>query len=630
MASRSIRRGQAISPWGVGALVDFPGESLMAAGLDAWPEEPVCRLLDHRLQQRLKVEFFRQPPPWTVRTRSVLPFVRFPRWHFCPRCRRMTKVKTSDQKPRCPSDQLLRGRKLEPCSALAERRRPLLIPVRFVVACEGGHVGDFPWVEWVHGEKREPLVWGNSCDKPILYQESAGHGGLRGVRIRCTGCDKVRLLIGAGGRKGLPGLTCQGWRPWLGDDPVSCERPIRLVERGATNLYFPRRISSILIPPYSTRLYTLLENPRVRRALDLDDLESQVHAEAVKALAREHRVSPEDLQAAIVRSRQATKPGEVRLSEADYRYDEYQALLSRTPDPDGNLIVSDQALNQYDSFMSRYFDRLVLVEKLAETQVLVGFSRIDPPSLSSDEVQWSDLSLRGRRQRWLPAYRVFGEGIFVTLRRDAIGRWRQQREVLLAAQRIQRRLDSRSHSSAKQVTPEFLLLHSLAHLLVRRLSFECGYGASALRERLYCRVPSGAYREGSAQRSGGHDGWMCGLLVYTAAGDSEGTLGGLVHQGKPGRLEFILKNALSEALWCASDPLCRENSGQGSDSLNLAACHTCTLLPETSCEEGNRLLDRLLVVGSSDDARAGYFCDLVEELLVLPGTAALDGTAEQA
>jgi hypothetical protein len=356
----------------------------------------------------------------------------------------------------------------------------------------------------------------------------------------------------------------------------------------------------------------LLENPRVRRALELDDPDSEVHPEAIKAVAREHRFAPEDLEEAVVRSRKATKPEAARLSDADYRYDEYQALLSRTPDLEGNLVVSEQPLER--SSMRRYFDRLVLVEKLAETQVLVGFSRIDPPSLASDEVQWSDLSLRGRRQRWLPAYRVFGEGIFVTLRRNVIGRWRQQQEVLATAERIERRLNRRTHSSQRQVTPEFLLLHSLSHLLIRRLSFECGYGASALRERLYCRIPPDTDSGASPQATDGSDGWMCGLLVYTAAGDSEGTLGGLVHQGKPDRLEFILKNALSEALWCASDPLCRESTGQGSDSLNLAACHTCTLLPETSCEEGNRLLDRLLVVGGTLDERPGYFCDLVGEL----------------
>ncbi len=314
----------------------------------------------------------------------------------------------------------------------------------------------------------------------------------------------------------------------------------------------------------------------------------------------------------IARSQRSAGQNETKLSEADYRYDEYQALHSLTPDLDGNLVVSQRSLDHYDPLIASYFDRLVLVERLAETQALIGFSRINPSSRPPDEVQWSHLSRR--LLPWLPAYRVFGEGIFLTLRRDVLGRWRNQ-EAMEAAARIQRHSAERSRGLERQVTPELLLLHSLSHLLIRRLSFECGYGASSLRERLYCRIPSDAYEDAEPATRLGRDGWMCGLLVYTAAGDSEGTLGGLVHQGKPGHFEAILKNALSEALWCASDPLCRESDGQGSDSLNLAACHTCTLLPETSCEEGNRFLDRLLVVGGSGDGRPGFFGKLVEELL---------------
>ena len=614
MARRSIRRGQAISLFGVGSLVDFPGESLMAAGLDAWPGDPECRLLDDRLQQRLGVSYFRQPPPWTQRQPRFLPFVRFPLWHFCPRCRHLAKARANDLlPPRCSNDQPTRRGNRPACGTLSEKRRARMLPVRFLVGCEAGHVDDFPWIEWVHGERRKGFTLGSACGAPVLFLEAAGHGGLRGVRVSCTGCKKSRTLVGAGGPKGLVDWKCTGRRPWLGENTAACDERPRMLQRGATSLYFPRTISSILIPPYSARLYCLLENQGVRRALDLDGAATEIHPEAIKAVARTHRVDPEDLAAMIARNRRSATQIEPRLSEADYRYDEYRALLSRTPDTDGNLIVKQQPLDRYDPLVASHFDRLVLVEKVAETQALVGFSRINPPSRSPDEVQWSHLSRR--RLPWLPAYRVFGEGIFLTLQREALKSWRRQEGVLAAAERIQRHSDRRSNIAGRQVTPELLLLHSLAHLLIRRLSFECGYGTSSLRERLYCHIPPGAYDQTGPAFSPGHDGWMCGLLVYTAAGDSEGTLGGLVHQGKPGRFEAILKNALSEALWCASDPLCRESDGQGSDSLNLAACHTCTLLPETSCEEGNRFLDRLLVIGSAGEGRSGYFGKLVEALL---------------
>jgi hypothetical protein len=87
-------------------------------------------------------------------------------------------------------------------------------------------------------------------------------------------------------------------------------------------------------------------------------------------------------------------------------------------------------------------------------------------------------------------------------------------------------------------------------------------------------------------------------------------MGGLVRQGKPGRFEATLRRAIHRASWCSSDPVCIESKGQGSDNSNLAACHGCSLLPETSCEEGNRLLDRALLAGKPENRGIGFFSDL--------------------
>ena len=103
---------------------------------------------------------------------------------------------------------------------------------------------------------------------------------------------------------------------------------------------------------------------------------------------------------------------------------------------------------------------------------------------------------------------------------------------------------------------------------------------------------------------------MSGLLVYTAAGDAEGTLGGLVRMGEPGRLEAVIMRALEAATWCSADPVCMEmgaRSGQGPDSCNLAACHNCTLVPETACENFNRFLDRGVLVGEIGKRELGFF-----------------------
>jgi hypothetical protein len=148
----------------------------------------------------------------------------------------------------------------------------------------------------------------------------------------------------------------------------------------------------------------------------------------------------------------------------------------------------------------------------------------------------------------------------------------------------------------RPVGPRFVLLHTFAHLLMSRLTFECGYSSAALRERLYVSDSPGVS--------------MAGVLIYTADGDSEGTLGGLVRMGKPGNIEPAIYRALADAQWCSADPVCMEMGryrGQGPDSCNLAACHNCALVPETACEEFNRFLDRGIMVGTLDNPGLGYF-----------------------
>jgi hypothetical protein len=139
----------------------------------------------------------------------------------------------------------------------------------------------------------------------------------------------------------------------------------------------------------------------------------------------------------------------------------------------------------------------------------------------------------------------------------------------------------------------------MAHMVISQLVFECGYSAASLRERLYISADEKAP--------------MAGILVYTAAGDTEGTLGGLVRLGRPSRLAPIMSRALSRASWCSADPVCSENlGGQGSRRTNLAACHACILLPETSCETINHGLDRAMVIGTPDDRERGLMASLLD------------------
>lgn len=168
---------------------------------------------------------------------------------------------------------------------------------------------------------------------------------------------------------------------------------------------------------------------------------------------------------------------------------------------------------------------------------------------------------------------------------------------------VQHRVDHLNENYAKSyygdirprtISAKFLLLHTLSHLLMKQLSFECGYSIASIKERIYCSEAS----EGKN---------MSGILIYTASGDSEGTMGGLVRQGRPDTFPTIFKRAIESAMTCSNDPVCSLSMGQGRDSLNLSACYACTLVPETSCEEFNVFLDRGVIVGTYEEPEIGFF-----------------------
>ncbi|KAB7578999.1 sulfate ABC transporter substrate-binding protein, partial [Verminephrobacter sp. Larva24] len=99
-------------------------------------------------------------------------------------------------------------------------------------------------------------------------------------------------------------------------------------------------------------------------------------------------------------------------------------------------------------------------------------------------------------------------------------------------------------------------------------------------------------------------------FIYTAAADSDGTLGGLVDLGKPENLGRLLRQALDRSKICSSDPLCSEHDPGKDRSLHAAACHACSLVAETSCERSNRYLDRALLVPTLDRGDAAFFAGL--------------------
>ena len=266
--------------------------------------------------------------------------------------------------------------------------------------------------------------------------------------------------------------------------------------------------------------------------------------------------------------------------------------------------------------------KVVLAEKLREVRALIGFTRIESPG---DYTELGDFPKEQRvpltrtAPKWVPTSDVRGEGVFLQFSEDAIGSWvrkTKEREVeFLEAHKWWRKNRGHKYPEDGFPTMRYVLLHSLAHALIRQFAVECGYTTASVRERIYSRPPEKDVEP------------MAGILLYTAAPDSEGTLGGLVALGEPKTLGRHLDQALESMRLCACDPLCAEHHPL-KDGLTMhgAACHACLFLPETSCERGNKYLDRSVLVSTVETDDLAFFTNFAEDVPETVITAETDET----
>lgn len=606
----SLRFSQATSTYGTGAMVDFKEQTLMAAAPEFWKQ--YIEIHDERLEDLLGVEKFCLPPDKDML--SGVPFVRFPQWYFCPRCKTFKPVKEweQDYKPR------KRGKQTEMVTPICSECNLQLVPAGIVVACEHGHIDDFPWREWVHDKSGKP------CSKPLLKIRNISSAlGLEGLTVECVNCKARATMKGAFNKdifeqmqeKHKRRYKCSGNMPWKGEKEV-CELYPRAIQRGALNIYFPKLVSSLVIPPYSDELNEVVAVSIGYKTL-MNILEDSDYVEAVgkEKVVKKYveRISKEIFQeenvVEVIVDRLLNKEkSQNTISREEYRLQEYNALIGNIPKECMNKRdFKIEIVSNLDKYNIPEISRITLVKKLREVRALVGFSRIEPSDSNvisgfEEDAPKNFVSIKEKETDWYPAYETRGEGIFIEFDNDKIENWiRENKTIENRIELINERYNIKQRklgNKERKITPKFVLLHTIAHLLIKELSFQCGYDSASLTERIYCNTEE--------QQEN-----MSGILIYTSSGDSEGTLGGLVRQGRHDALPKILRDAVRKAMWCSSDPVCIESLGQGRESLNLSACHACTLISETSCEEFNVLLDRALVVGTLEDKNIGFFREII-------------------
>ena len=597
-----IRRSQVLTGNGPGAIIDFRGEngapvSVVAAGLEAWDQLAIKKglLNDQRihhepLQARLQVNGFRLPPVGDEKVGRekrprLLPAYRFPDWHVCPKCNLLQRSRLWSSeigKPElwCPSCSSGRGKRI---------RKVYAVPVRFIVTCPAGHLQDFPWMSWPkHAE---------ACSRKKPLKLVGDGAGLKGLKVHCTECKSERDLDGALSPGALGKISCNGRSPWLKMQPEPCNHQPVAIQRGASNAYFPVIESALDVPPFGGSFRDMLEDfwPDIIALDDRAQLPDFVR-KRIHPLWPEPDTKPEDLTARILTllTMLDNKTGDLRLNEH---------LMLRSGGPDGEEFSEFQISPQeIPNDLKGVLENVVSVERLREVRVLTAFTRLSPVEAADNSAFVAALS--EKKLNWLPATEVRGEGIFINFDESAVLSWESAPDVTdraakahNAAERAWQDHNGSDRPFPMTISARLLLIHTTAHALSERLSLDSGYSTASIRERLYVSPGSGG---------------MCGFLLYTSAPDSDGTLGGLSRKGRTSEIGPILLAALRGLEWCSSDPLCSSGILSLSEGSGSSACHSCTFLPETSCEHFNRHLDRSMLVGTPKNPGLGFFRKLLD------------------
>jgi hypothetical protein len=604
-----LRPSQLLWAYGCGSIVDLPQISVVVMGLNSWDTTNCTPIGEDRLLGAVKrvlgpqVSRLLGPPirpdgdgfydPFSPEARIGVPVSPFPRWLRCPICGRMAEV-----------DSGLFSLKSSPFrpdkthfvhSNCDKGRSPKAVSARFLVACRGGHLDDFPWHYFVHGGS-------SGCPGPLKFFEQGASLQTENLWVRCERCSASRSMVDAFGERGRQLLPkCRGRHPHLGRADASCDEKLRPVLLGASNSWFPVTLTVLAIPAKSTALAQLLADKvnSFSRADSLEKLELVLQVMAENGvLGRLSEYAPGEIWAALQALRSG---GDGERGSPDLKGPEWDAFTS--PNPPQNWPDFMVTRIAAPKGLEAKFDFTVVAERLREVNALIGFTRVEPPEEAKEGgAPPPRAPLANGKPEWIPATEVRGEGIFLRFNSQRLAEWLLRPGV--KAREAALLQGHKAFRAARKLSPPednfpgitYVLLHTFAHALIRELALECGYSAASVRERIY----ASGY---------GQDPDMAGVLVYTAAPDSDGTLGGLAQLGQPDRLGELIAQALARARICASDPLCAEHVPDHDRSLHGAACHACSFVAETSCEIGNRYLDRSLLVPTLGRADLSFFSE---------------------
>lgn len=570
-----LRPNQIITTFGPGSIVDAVKDSVTILDTNYWKQKGM-KIIDGRLASYLGVQWFYMP-----RTSSAgdIPVTTFPYMHVCSnlKCGRLF-----DARENFDLDRYLKfGVTCPDC------HRPAY-PSRFITICEDGHMDDFPWQWWVHRGAQK-------CKGKLRMYSTGNTSTLADMWVECT-CGARRSMSGATQKENFDGVCCTGrhpFRPNVRNKP--CHKQLVPSQRGASNVYFSVTRSAISIPPWINPLFNLIDE-------HLRDIELAKQLMGAEGITRIYEMfftaySKDEFDDAL--NRRMNNISEFK----EIKQMEYEAITHHDdPVYASNKKHFKAEEDELPEPLKPFFSRIIRITRLREVRVLLGFTRVEAPDPDAD-VQPNVVYLnKGTTEKWLPAAEVNGEGIFIEFNRETLGNWISSGELPVLSKRYadcyKDFCESRGWTIPVLRDAGYVLMHTFAHLMIKQMSLSSGYSSTAIRERIYFGDK------------------MSGILLYTGSADKEGSLGGLVELGNMDRLVPLMRDAFQEALLCTNDPECLNHSPAGSNS-NGAACHSCCMVSETACENGNRMLDRGLVVPIAGRESQAYFRELVADLCQL-------------
>lgn len=642
---------------GVGSIIETVEGALIIKDFDKWKYFYLIEkgkievqenenINDDRLLNRLKFYFLelnqivKVPANYSAFYNTSLPKLKdhiidaeyFPKWMYCSKCnsfkhiddwykgwknvfhsKEINKINDSFTPPKCYKCYQTAKKNKE------KRKYYPLEQVRFILIAPNGNIKDLPWNNWTNLSRekdengQQKIVFNKACcnKQDLKYLRSDTYSDFSGVRIQCKNpdCKTKGKQVSLAGLLGLrvPDFDKNGEIKIISDNEGN---PVLDIKGHEQKIFFKpviRTSNSVYYPLITNSLY--LPTAIIKKEIK-EKIKTLYHDAELSVEKIQEKINTGNIKLSLSDINEIVNPEKQDfIKEVDYRLKEYNYLITNKSPDDKDLVFEQEASELLGNYGIK---KLLKINRLKLTSVQTGFSRQEPIDkdlfaensmddfirVSKEAVKAKYTSSKGNATKLLPGIESFGEGIFIDFDLDKISDWYNEqslnKDFAKRIETIRNNGENSEYRASEEKTKmfsnlnylsKFIFIHTFSHILIKELEFLTGYSASSISERLYVNEDD-----------------MQGVLIYTMAG-AEGSFGGLVSQSNPERFIKILESALARAKDCASDPICYNSEGQGIGGLNLAACYSCSLLPETSCEEFNSYLDRALLI----DKKYGFF-----------------------